>query len=514
MKRKNRSILIISVVFILITFATLFALFLFMNYENFTIESIKENELSSFKREYESVLNGYRNYSQFIYENIINDKSVLEKVSLANEDRENISIYHDDLYKYLLDLYTYISEDDFRQLHFHFPDITSFLRMHRFSKYGDSLLDVRESVRIANEENKYVEGFEEGRIFNGYRFVYPLEYNEEQIGSVEISISIAAILRSLSELFCETYQFIIKKNVVEEKLFDEELTNYISSTVSENYYYDVEVETEIENINELCVVFVESEKINKQLRLNIDEDLQRGEEFSRVVNISNETFVASFFPVKNFRDEVVAYIINYSQNNTIKQHRESFLILIIFLIVLYVMLMIIVFLIWRSRSKYEHFSSTDSLTNVNNRKGFFDGLKFMYDKAVKDKKDLYFLIFDLDHFKRINDNYGHSVGDYVLKILSEIITSNIRSTDFFGRWGGDEFVLAISGVSDDISKKIGEKLLKLVSEFDFDIEEKVTISIGLSKLNEDETIDSLLKRADEELYKAKNSGRNKISFSF
>ncbi|MDK2951817.1 MAG: hypothetical protein PWQ77_1482 [Kosmotogales bacterium] len=513
MNIKNKNIFIACIIIIIITLVTILALFLFFNFRNFTIESAKEEELKIFKREYESVLDGYRNYSKFVYDNVINDDSILEILYDANKNREKIDFYRDELFNVLNEIYEYISEDDFRHLHFHLPDGTSFLRMHRPSNYGDSLFDVRESVRISNEDKVYIEGFEEGRISTGYRFVYPLEYNGEHIGSVEISISMAAILKSLSELFCEIHQFIIKKEVVDEKVFDEELSNYVTSTISRDFYYDVEIEEEIENIDSLCIQFLESKKVNQELRANIDDDLEKGKEFSRVVNISNKDYLISFLPMNNFKNETEAYIISYSISDAVKHDQEYFLMLIVFLIILYLSLIIIIFLLWRSKTKFLNISSTDPLTNVNNRNGFFEGLRYLHEKALKNKYDLYFIIFDIDHFKDINDKYGHLTGDKVLKNLSEIINKHIRKTDFFGRWGGDEFVLAISNVSNEIIIGIIEKLSIIVSRYDFGIDENLTLSIGVAKLAQDESIDDLLKKADEALYEAKKAGRNDIKYS-
>jgi len=513
MNMKSKNIFTACIIIIVITIVTILALLLFFNFRNITIESAKEEELKIFKKEYESVLDGYRNYSEFVYDDVINDDSILKILYNANKNREKIDFYRDQLFNALSEIYEYISENGFRCLHFYLPDGTSFLRMHRPSNYGDSLFDVRESVRISNEDKVYIEGFEVGKISACYHFIYPLKYNDDYIGSVEISISMTTILKKLSELFCEVYQFIIKKGVVDERVFDEELSNYIISAISRDFYYDMEIEEEIENIDSLCIQFLESKKANKELRANIDDDLEKGKEFSRVVNISDKDYLISFFPMNNFEDETEAYIINYSISSTVKHSQEYFLMLIVLLIVLYLFLLIIILLLWRSKTKFLNISSTDPLTNVINRNGFFEGIRYMHEKALKNKYDLYFIIFDIDRFKNINDEYGHLAGDKVLKNLSEIINKHIRKTDFFGRWGGDEFVLAISNVSYEIIKGIVEKLSRIVSGYDFGIDENLTISIGVAKLSQDESIDDLLKKADEALYEAKKAGRNGIKYS-
>ncbi len=97
---------------------------------------------------------------------------------------------------------------DFRQFQFVFPDSTSFLRVHSPARYGDDLYGARYSIRTINEYERIEKGFEEGRTFNGYRYVYPLTYNDQHIGAVEISISLSAVTNVLSELHNNDYCFI------------------------------------------------------------------------------------------------------------------------------------------------------------------------------------------------------------------------------------------------------------------------------------------------------------------
>lgn len=97
-------------------------------------------------------------------------------------------ILREQLYNKLAKTYNQMKDYNYRQFHFHLPNTESFLRLHRPDKYGDLLYDVRESVKIANRDEIFVSGFEEGRIFNGFRHVYPITYNNTHVGSVEISV--------------------------------------------------------------------------------------------------------------------------------------------------------------------------------------------------------------------------------------------------------------------------------------------------------------------------------------
>ncbi|RTE66216.1 GGDEF domain-containing protein [Amphritea opalescens] len=123
-------------------------------------------------------------------------------------------------------------------------------------------------------------------------------------------------------------------------------------------------------------------------------------------------------------------------------------------------------------------------------------------------------MIDIDHFKEINDNYGHQSGDYVLKKLSEKITNRIRKSDIFARIGGEEFTILLNNTPMDSAKVIAEKLRKLIEGTVFVLNNtpiKITISIGIAELNEENrSIEDLYKKADKQLYAAKHGGRNRV----
>ncbi|MDF2610820.1 MAG: domain S-box/diguanylate cyclase protein [Lachnospiraceae bacterium] len=121
---------------------------------------------------------------------------------------------------------------------------------------------------------------------------------------------------------------------------------------------------------------------------------------------------------------------------------------------------------------------------------------------------------DIDHFKSFNDTYGHDIGDEVLKMVAKTLKSNIRSTDLIGRWGGEEFMAVISHVDKEKLLSITQKVKTLVENSVLRKDNKelnVTISIGATMSQENDTIESMIKRADTLLYQSKNQGRNQIT---
>lgn len=164
--------------------------------------------------------------------------------------------------------------------------------------------------------------------------------------------------------------------------------------------------------------------------------------------------------------------------------------------------------------KAESLATTDALTNIFNRRKIRELLTHEIEIFKRYGNNFSILIADIDHFKRFNDTYGHDIGDKTLIKLTEVLAKNIRSTDYLGRWGGEEFIVIFPGLKLEEASLAAEKLIKVVEntalDFIDDSDEKITISIGLSTFNENSTYDIILKQADEALYAAKSNGRNQI----
>lgn len=154
-------------------------------------------------------------------------------------------------------------------------------------------------------------------------------------------------------------------------------------------------------------------------------------------------------------------------------------------------------------------SQTDALTQIFNRGFFNQQLTRAISAAKRYKTPLSLVLFDIDHFKMINDTRGHLVGDKVLKELASLIQDNIRPSDFHARWGGEEFVILIPGVDKEKALEFSEKLRLLIEKFQFVHKQNITCSFGISSFMPPEDENTFLQRVDEALYQAKQGGRNK-----
>ena len=168
-------------------------------------------------------------------------------------------------------------------------------------------------------------------------------------------------------------------------------------------------------------------------------------------------------------------------------------------------------------SQTRYLSVTDPLTGLYNRRHFEDNLEREFLRASRYNNELSFAIIDIDFFKKVNDTYGHSAGDYVLKEVAYLILQNLRKTDMVFRYGGEEFTVIITETPIERAVVPLERLRKAVEEYPFNHNGQkiqVTISVGVSEVSKKtETVNQLFEDADKALYKAKENGRNQIQTS-
>jgi len=158
-------------------------------------------------------------------------------------------------------------------------------------------------------------------------------------------------------------------------------------------------------------------------------------------------------------------------------------------------------------------STTDPLTTAYNRRYILHILESEISRAVRYFAVFSLIMFDIDHFKNVNDTYGHDAGDEVLKSIVLMMQKRIRKNDVLARWGGEEFMILLSGTGLDSAKIFAEKLIAEVRNLSFQRSCGITASFGVTEYRLNETSDSVLKRVDELVYQAKNDGRNCIRSS-
>jgi diguanylate cyclase (GGDEF)-like protein len=161
----------------------------------------------------------------------------------------------------------------------------------------------------------------------------------------------------------------------------------------------------------------------------------------------------------------------------------------------------------------EHAALTDSLTGMQNRRYFDDALKEYLDEFRRIDKPVGLMIFDLDHFKQVNDTHGHDVGDKVLQAVAHCLKDMTRYHDVVARLGGEEFAVVTPNMDADLLARFAERIRKAVANVSVlsgNVRLRITTSVGLAVWDRKETAEEFYRRADRQLYEAKRSGRNRV----
>jgi diguanylate cyclase (GGDEF)-like protein len=162
-------------------------------------------------------------------------------------------------------------------------------------------------------------------------------------------------------------------------------------------------------------------------------------------------------------------------------------------------------------------AATDSLTGLLNRRSFFQLTERVMEKATAAAETVSLIMIDIDHFKNVNDEYGHQAGDFVLKEVSRIICSKVRENDIIARYGGEEFIILLPATGGDAAVSAANRICSAIRHHDMIAEDRIihlTISIGVTcmEANNTNAVDRLIYIADKALYNAKQKGRNRVSF--
>lgn len=475
-------------------------------------ERILSTEIDLVSTKTNSILKTYELFSNYIYSKIVNQPAVLSLIDQAGSaDEGEKNVLRMELYRLLLEDYNEMEKYNFRQLHFHLPMGESFLRFHSPQNYGDNLYDVRESIRIVNDEQRFVSGFEEGRIYNGYRFMYPIFYNDDFIGSVEVSISMATVINTLSYLYpqVDSY-FIIKKSVVDALVFNEKLNNYEVSIFSEDYYFDKEVYKQSVAANDLLST-TDLQSILDHAQAKYEQLLTQDKSFSMVEEYGGSYYQVTFYSIENISNLHTGYLVSVSQNENSKLVNQAATIISVLFVMIFLIFQTAFFIFTKDQIRIKEMADHDSLTNLYNRQKFKMIALAEISRCYRYKRDLCLFLLDIDFFKRINDQYGHAAGDQLLIQMSHLVVSNLRTSDTFARWGGEEFICLLPETSLENGVKVAEKIRNLIAGYDFGLKSNITVSIGIVELpRHEQSIDQLVDAADIALYKAKNTGRNRV----
>lgn len=609
------------------------------------IQKVANKNLAAVRVANKSILDTYMLVAnKNFYDIMKNEKALKTLKEFKYADKNNKASLRGELYRLLYKEYDFLKTQNVRQFHFHTHDSKSLLRLHLPYRSGDSLQDIRTSIRVTNTELKTMVGFEGGRLYPGYRYVYPILYEGEHLGSVEFSMSFEGIekkLRSILPFYA--HNIILEKSISYDKVFKEHREFFVPSSFSHDYYLENQdismVTKKIKNdsfINNLTNLARNSKDFTKKLHKKTS--------FCIPIIEKEKGYVVTFLSLVDIDNASAGYIVSYSNLQeivTTKKRYQDFTFIVLFgFILLFILISAVIVQMQKTKDEsiklkkfidiqnsiviltdgkkfkfankkffdffnYEDIHDflkkhecicelfvidkgffsladvkedeqtwVDSLLNLSGRnrivsmidktstphaftvsinnydqenyiinfsdisdamseklqlqkqivrdqltkaynRVYFEKIKNDFVNAnTSDNKRTGIIFFDIDHFKNVNDTYGHKVGDDILKEIVNIVRANIRSSDKLIRWGGEEFIILLPANSMDDIYKEAEHLRKTIQKYHFNTIEQVTCSFGLALHEEGSDIQESIKKADEGLYEAKNNGRNKVAFSF
>jgi diguanylate cyclase (GGDEF)-like protein len=168
------------------------------------------------------------------------------------------------------------------------------------------------------------------------------------------------------------------------------------------------------------------------------------------------------------------------------------------------------------RAQFERQATVDALTGVHNRRWMNESFPRMLHRCALDHAPSAVMIIDIDHFKRVNDSYGHLVGDAALRALATILLLNLRPHDLLARYGGEEFAVMLPNAEVDEARSVAERLRAVVADNEIrhgDLEFRITVSIGVAPIRQEGRLEDFLAEADRALYRAKKAGRNCVEIA-
>jgi len=256
----------------------------------------------------------------------------------------------------------------------------------------------------------------------------------------------------------------------------------------------------------------EKTNINTMQGLNLFKDKILSKQMH---TIEYTKYSSKYIASTKYIEELDLYLLVEAKLDDFTTHTKNifYISLSISLILAFFIAFILIYIIKKHNQQSEYFAHYDTLTEMPNRRNFAMQFEKIFALSKRIDKPLSLLFLDIDNFKSINDNFGHNVGDEVLIEIAKIIKTNLRETDIYARWGGEEFIIIFVGSSAQEALAISNKIRKAIEDnlkLHHFVGHSVTISAGLTNINITDTQDSAISRADKAMYIAKNNGKNRI----
>lgn len=376
----------------------------------------------------------------------------------------------------------------------------SFFLFFNYDKLNDLIDKVQKDIDVLSNNSYFMEEFSTDSSQNMLQqLIDEFEYEKDEILYFQsYNSAVKNSLTYLSVLMKKTGEFF---DTAEDKEYIRTVTDVLSMVFQAKNSMDMDMLHHYPQLYKKLSTFhfndMQKDSINEQIMLHLNYFYIN---FTQYVIFQDRIFDSKIVSIV---DSLKNSYINNSEQKALELKQQMKIFATLFVLSFFV----IAYFIYRV-FKNERESNLDPLTGVSNRRMFDARMDEEMHHANKTNLPLSMMILDIDFFKKVNDTYGHQVGDYVLKTFSHIVKHEIRKSDLLVRYGGEEFVVLsiCSGLLDTVAK--AEEIRKKVESYEFEHVKNVTVSIGVTQLHEDDTKESFMKRADDYLYVAKKRGRN------
>ena len=425
---------------------------------------------------YRNSFNTFDILANFFLYKMSTDNQLKEKFQ-TEKDINSLSKWIFDRYK---DDYMFLSKYGIKKIYIYLPDGQVVLRFHNPERILDKIDTLTNQLGII--------------------YFSRISNNDKVLANIKLVIPFVYARNILKKTFPnKEYLFLIKNKYLSFK----EFTGYIESELDKTFYYYF-----AENLSSKI------SKLNMKLSEIIKKDLFSFQSFNVSVKDNGQWYIVYFIPISKLFNNLpkdLGYLVSYEEDNYIGSIRKNFWEVFLLGNGVFGGLLLLMFYRFKDKEKYEQLASIDPLTKITNRRKFDELAQYEFDKAKRYNRPLSFIIFDIDDFKKINDKYGHQMGDKVLIEVANTVKNSIRKTDIFARFGGEEFVILAPETDIIGGKQLAEKIRKIIEEISLNPVSKITASFGVTEIKDsDNNIDDLYRRADKALYQAKEKGKNRV----
>lgn len=465
----------------------------------FVLHTLAEEEKDKTTRIYHQLIDSLYEKYRLIGENLLINPELIRYV--ARKD-------HDKLLRLTAPVFRKLQQDNpnLEIMHFHTADNHSLLRLHRPDTYGDDLTKLRPMIKRSNETGEVQVGLEVGKYGISYRIALPIQDTKgsKHLGVLEFGIKAEYIVTAL------------------KKEFDIDSAMLLHSKNLQTFFTYSPNRDDFKRVDNMVIYTSTLANIMQK----IDMATVKGHYDMQHCN-GSDRLVFRGADLQNFNNEAMGHIILIKDMGFYTRKIETLRVLSISLAIflLVVSYIILKYSYHRFTRKIDLFqqrlmqknktltklSSVDHLTKASNRRKIEDTLYSEQKILKRYGGSLSLILLDVDDFKQINDTYGHNVGDRVLRSLSKLIASNIRESDFFGRWGGEEFLIVTPNTNKEKAAILAEKLRRIIANHPFDQLDGVTCSFGITECDANIPVKTSIKQADDALYEAKEKGKNRVT---